>query len=135
MTKYIVYTQTACRQKFYFAIVFFNCLNLWRMKNVQLVMNKPSWPQITAFWRATQLGRKFVFWQQIIAICWVTTHKVHVQFILVLCVSLSLHSQSVIYTVHMGCGQNLGPGPWATLWVTLFWWFYSFTIILSIRFF
>ena len=28
-------------------------------------------------------------------------------------------------------GQNLGPGPWATLWATLFWWFYIFTVILS----
>ena len=78
MTVKTIYTQTVRRQKFYFAFVFINCSNLWRLvftneKCSISNLNKPSWPQITAFWRATQLRRKFVFWQQIIAI--VTTHK------------------------------------------------------------
>ena len=50
-------------------------------------------------------------------------------------VATSLIREVATYYVIEGCGQNLGPGPWATLWATLFWWFYNFTIILLIWFF
>ena len=62
----IIYSQTARRLKFYFAFVLFLMARIYEVlfslnENVKLVMNKPFWSQIAAFWRATQLGRKFVF--------------------------------------------------------------------------
>ena len=99
----IVYSPTARRQNWIllcictFARIFDVLLS--QMKNVNLVINKPFWPQVTAFWWATQLGRKFVFWQLIIAICRATTRKMYFKFIFVLCFSFSFHDmQSAIYS-------------------------------------
>ena len=85
-----------------------------QMKNIKSVMNKPLWPQIMAFWQATQLWRKFDFWQQTIAICWATSCKMFFQFIFMFWVSLSIHDvQSTIYNPHatmLNISKRVGGG-------------------------
>ena len=85
-----------------------------QMKNIKSVMNKPFWPQIMAFWQATQLWRKFDFWQQTIAICWATSCNMFFQFIFMFWVSLSIHDvQSAIYSPHdtmLNISKRVGGG-------------------------